>query len=68
MSIDRRCKGLIPQNMVLERNRKYFREPVYEMDAKTPRTIRELERVHGLGRQRIDAFGKELLDVLNRIG
>jgi ATP-dependent DNA helicase RecQ len=35
---------------------------------KAPTTLSELERVHGLGTQRIDAFGKELLDVLKRVG
>ena len=34
---------------------------------KSPETLAELEEVYGLGPQRIESFGKELLEVLHKM-
>jgi ATP-dependent DNA helicase RecQ len=33
---------------------------------KSPETLADLERVYGLGPQKIEAFGKELLEILRK--
>lgn len=39
-----------------------------DLARKNPQTLNALEEVYGLGEQKIDAFGKELLEVLREIG
>jgi len=38
-----------------------------DLARKAPRTLNELERVYGLGPQKIEAFGRELLKILHEI-
>ena len=42
----------------------FSNQVIQELEARRPRTLKELEQVPGLGPRRIERFGNDILDIL----